>query len=436
MQFEHHQEVLESGLRVVTVPMSVPSVTVLAMVGVGSRYEEKPVKGISHFLEHMVFKGTAKYPTALALSAAVDAVGAEFNAFTGKECTGFYVKAGSGNLELAVDVLSQMLFQPRLLAEEMEREKGVIIEEINMYEDQPIRDVENVFDDLLYSPASLGWDVIGTKETIRTMKRADFAEHMERWYGPQNMVVGIAGDKSVISNQLSVIRSLTEKYFKQSTNQQINQLTNQLIGEKFSQGRPEVKIKYKKTEQAHFILGVRGLPRGHEDRYVLAVLSTLLGGNMSSRLFIEVRERRGLAYYVRSGVETYHGTGHFGVQAGVELGKIQEAIRVIVNELAKVTGDKGRGKMQEAEVNRAKEYVKGKLVLDLEDSQEVAAEYCESWLLEGKVRPPEAIIAGVDRVNVADVRRLAQSLLIKEKLNLAVIGPYQSEGDFEELLRL
>ena len=414
--------------------MSVPSVTVLAMVGVGSRYEEKSVKGISHFLEHMVFKGTAKYPTALALSSAVDAVGAEFNAFTGKEYTGFYVKAGSGQTELALDVLSQMLCKPRLLAKEMEREKGVVIEEINMYEDQPIRDIENVFDGLLYSPASLGWDVIGTKETIRAMKREDFVEHMERWYGPENMVLGIAGDRQKISDARSQTLDLVQKYFKAAKGK--GQRANNREWESFSQDKPQVKIKHKKTEQAHFVLGVRGLPRGHKDRYVLAVLSTLLGGNMSSRLFIEVRERRGLAYYVRSGVEAYHGTGHFGVQAGVELGKIQEAIKVIVNELAKMIGDNGRGQVQETEVNRAKEYIKGKLVLDLEDSQEVAAEYCESWLLEGKVRPPEEIIAGVDRVNVADVRRLAQSLLIKGKLNLAVIGPYQNEGDFEKLLKL
>src|SRR3989338_1947197 len=194
MQFEHQQEILESGLRLVTVPMSVPSVTVLAMVGVGSRYESQRVNGISHFLEHMVFKGTAKYPTALSLSSVVDGVGAEFNACTGKEYTGFYVKAWSAHLALAIEVIGEMLFRPRLEAVEMEREKGVIIEEINMYEDQPIRDIGNVFDSLLYSSSSWGGEVMGTKDTIRGMRKEDFEEHMQRWYEPQNMVLGLAGD--------------------------------------------------------------------------------------------------------------------------------------------------------------------------------------------------------------------------------------------------
>ncbi len=434
MKFEHQQEELASGLRLVMVPMSVPSVTVLVMVGVGSRYEQKQVKGVSHFLEHMVFKGTDKYPTALDLSSVVDAVGAEFNAFTGKEYTGFYVKASSAHLELALDVLSQMLFRPRLVAEEMEREKGVIIEEINMYEDQPIRDITNLFDTLLYSPASLGWEIIGTKETIRGMRREDFLAHVLRWYQPKNMVVGVAGDEKILDDRLQML-DLVQKYFRELSNQPINQLATQLISQRFSQKQPQVKIKHKKTEQAHFIVGVPGLARGDGDRYVMSVLSTLLGGNMSSRLFIEVRERRGLAYYVRSGVETYHGTGNFGVQAGVELGKIGEAVKVILEELGKVqTG--GKGKVTQAEVKKAKEYVKGKLWLDWEDSQEVAGEYVETLLLEGRVRTPAEIIAGVDRVTLEDVQRLAKKLFVGRNLNLAVIGPYHDEGKFEKLLRL
>ena len=434
MQFKHQQQVLGSGLKLVTVPMVVPSVTVLAMVGVGSRYEAKRVNGISHFLGHMVFKGTAKYPTALALSSAVDSVGAEFNAFTGKEYTGFYIKAGSAHVSLAVEVIGEMLFKPKLLAEEMEREKGVIIEEINMYEDQPIRDIGNVFDTLLYSSSSLGWDVIGTKETIRGMKRSDFTAHMAKWYRPENMVLGLAGDENQVKSEKSKVQSLIRKYFGKSTNPAAGE-ASQLIKEKFNQDKPQVVIKHKATEQAHFILGVRGLARGHKDRYGLAVLSALLGGNMSSRLFIEVRERRGLAYYVRSGAEAYHGAGHFGVQAGVELSKIEEAIKVIVAELDKARGA-GKGAVTVAEVKKAQDYVKGKLLLDWEDSREVVGEYVESWLTEGKVRPPEEIMAGVEAVSLEQVRRLAGELLVGQHLNLAVIGPYKDEGKFEKLLRL
>ena len=435
MQFEHQQEILESGLRLVTVPMSVPSVTVLAMVGVGSRYESQRVNGISHFLEHMVFKGTAKYPTALSLSSVVDGVGAEFNAFTGKEYTGFYVKAGSAHLPLAIEVIGEMLFRPRLEAVEMEREKGVIIEEINMYEDQPIRDIGNVFDSLLYSSSSLGWEVIGTKDTIRGMRKEDFEEHMQRWYEPQNMVLGLAGDGQKMADVRSQMLDLIQKYFKKSTNQLISKSTNQLIKQKFSQDRLAVKVKYKKTEQAHFILGVRGLPRGHKDRYALGVLSTILGGNMSSRLFIEVRERRGLAYYVRSGVEVYQEAGSLGIQAGVELAKIEEAVKVMVAELAKVK-QKGKGVIKESEVTKAKEYLKGKLLLDWEDSREVAGEYVEDWLAEGRVRTAEEIIGGVEAVTLAEVRRLAGEVLVGKHLNLAVIGPYSEPDKFEKLLQL
>lgn len=433
MKLKHKVQALESGLRLVTVPMAVPSITALVLVGVGSRFEEASVNGISHFFEHMVFKGTEKYPSALALSSVVDAVGAEFNAFTGKEYTGFYLKAGSAHLSLATQVLGEMLFKPRLVAEEMEREKGVIIEEINMYEDQPIRDIGNVFDSLLYSPSSLGWDVIGTKETIRGMNRDDFLKHMSKWYWPGNMVVGVAGDSKVVGDW-SLVVSLINKYFIQPKVK--NHQGRLRSWEKFSQEKPRVLVKHKKTEQAHFILGVRGLPRGHKDRYAMAVLSVLLGGNMSSRLFIEVRERRGLAYYVRSGVETYYGAGNFGVQAGVELKKIEEAVRVIVEELSKVRLSKGNGSISESEINKAKEYVKGRLVLDLEDSREVAGEYIEDLLLENKVRTPQEVIEGVDKVIVEDLRRLATELFMEKHLNLAVIGPYKDEGQFEKLLRL
>jgi predicted Zn-dependent peptidase len=433
MQFEHQQEVLESGLRLVTVPMSVPSVTVLAMVGAGSRYEGQRVNGISHFLEHMVFKGTAKYPTALSLSSAVDGVGAEFNAFTGKEYTGFYVKAGSAHLALAIEVIGEMLFRPRLEAAEIEREKGVIIEEINMYEDQPIRDIGNVFDSLLYSSSSLGWDVIGTKATIREMRKEDFEEHMERWYRPQNMVLGIAGDGQKISDVRFQMLDLVQKYFKTANSKR--QMANRKDWEKFRQDKPQVKIKPKQTEQAHFILGVRGLPRGHQNRYVMAVLSTILGGNMSSRLFIEVRERRGLAYYVRSGVEAYQDTGSFGIQAGVELSKIDEAVAVIVEELGKVK-NKGRKGIKASEVIKSKEYLKGKLLLDWEDSREVAGEYVEDWLAEGKVRTPAEIIRGIEAVTLPEVERLAKELLVQPHLNLAAIGPYSEPDKFEKLLQL
>ncbi len=434
MKFEYQVETLANKLQVISVPMQVPTVTVLVMVRVGSRQEEAKINGISHFVEHLVFKGTKKYPSALAVASAVDSVGAEFNAFTSKEYTGFYVKAASEHVGLALDILGQFMFAPLLKPQDIKRERGVIIEEINMYEDNPMRRVGDIFDQLMFAGHPLGWDVIGTKETVGRVKHGDFVGHMGKWYQPGNMVLGIAGDAQEVKSQKSKVKSLIEKYFGTGTRSTKSTTGTRWGEDRFVavQTKPQVKIIYKKTEQAHFCLGVRSLSRGHKDRYVAAVLSTILGGNMSSRLFTEVREKRGLAYYVRSGIEVFHETGHLMTQAGVTINKIEEAIEAVIREYQKISK---AGSVTQDELQKAKDYLKGKLLIDLEDSFDVASVFAEPLLLEGKVRTPEEAVAGVEKVTSEDVARLAKEIFTGDRLNLAVIGPYKESEKFEKILQ-
>jgi predicted Zn-dependent peptidase len=418
---------LANGINVITlnIPNSA-SVTALLLVKVGSRYEENKVAGISHFVEHMVFKGTKKYPTALDLTSTVDAIGAESNAFTSKEYTGFYVKAASSHLDLALDVLSQLAWHPLLPTEELERERGVIVEEINMYEDMPMAKVGESFESLLYGDTHLGREVIGFKETVLAVKRQDFLDYMNKWYQPKRMVLAIIGG-------VRESHQLAEKFFNKPNLANLPNLANSDPDKlTFVQQKPALHLETKKTEQAHMCLGVRAFPRKHEDRYVLSVLATVLGGNMSSRLFTEVREKRGLAYYVKSDVGAYFDNGYLISQAGADVAKIQETIKVILNEYRKIA----TVKLTSKELNKARDYLKGKLALALEDSKVIASFYTEDFLLEGKVRTPEEMIREVNKVTVEDILRVAKQIFIPQGLNLAVIGPYKDKTTFEKLLKI
>lgn len=438
---------LSNGMRLIT--LSMPqwrSVTVLLMVKVGSRYEEETMTGISHFLEHMVFKGTKKYPTAFDLTSAVDSIGAEFNAFTAKEYTGFYVKSAVNHLPLALDVLAEMVWHPLLKEKEINREKRVIIEEINMREDTPMVKVGEVFETLLYGLTPLGRETIGYKKTVKAVKRKDFVDYRQQWYQPERMVMGIVGGierfKSSKSKVKSLVQNLVQKYFSKNypnSDTTVIQLGKKLKADKleklkFSQKKPAIRVRYKKTEQAHLCLGVRAFPRGHKDRYVMSVLTTILGGNMSSRLFTEVREKRGLTYYIKSDINTYFDNGYLVSQAGTDINKAKETIKVILEEYKKISNSKFP--VSNEELKRAKEYLKGKLALALEDSKEVASFFVEDFLLEGKIRLIKEIIAGIEKVTLADLKRVAKEIFVNQGLNLAIIGPYKDKEKFAKLLKL
>lgn len=432
MEETYFRKRLAGGLTLLVVPMQgVGSATLLAMVRTGSRDEPAKLAGISHFLEHMVFKGTEKYPTAHDVMSAIDAVGGEFNAFTSKEFTGFYIKLAAKHLPVGVDVLSEILTRPRLDQTEIEREKGVIIEEINMYEDLPPRKVEDVFERTIYGETSLGRETIGSRETVRAMRRADFLSYLRRRYTQGRMVVGIAGDVARGEWSVARLRDLIEEAFARLPSGADGWGTP--IRER--QQAPVVTLVDRKTGQAHFVLGVRAFKRGHPDRYALGVLVTLLGGTASSRLFTEIRDKRGLAYYVKSDVDTYHETGALTVSAGVVIGKLGEALQVTLEEFRKLRED-GEGRVSDGEISRAKEFIKGRFILDLEDSHEVADHFVRRYLLERRILTPREFFAKIDGVRREDVVRVARRIFVAQQLNLAVIGPFSAKRDGQQIRKL
>ena len=420
------KKVLPNGLTILTVPTpSFESATAMVMVGAGSRFETRKNNGISHFLEHMAFKGTKSRPTFMEIAGLIDGIGGEFNAFTSKEYTGYYIKAGKNNIEICLNLLSDMLKNSLLDEKEIEKEKGVIIEEINLYEDTPMRNIGDIFERLLYGDTPMGWDTAGEKDVIRSLKRADFVNYMDNLYSPSNMTVVFAGG---IDEDSSV--SLADKYFSDMKKYKV--ITAKPVKE--DQKKPEVRLKTKKTEQTHIALGVRTVPIGHKDKYTLSVLASILGGGMSSRLFSEVREKRGLAYYVRASSDQYTDAGSLVVTAGIDPKRIEEAITVIVSELSDLRD--GRKKISKTELKKAKEYLKGHLVLELEDSRSVAIYYATQLILEKEIKNPDEVLKEVDKVSEVEIMTAAKKYLVGVGLNLALIGDFKDKGKFERQLKL
>lgn len=416
---------LKNGLRILTVPMpSLESVTLTVWVKVGSRSEAEKIQGLSHFIEHMAFKGSKKRPSAREISEVVDGIGGEFNASTSKEWTNFYIKSRAGNLETAFDVLSDMLLNPLLEKEEIEREKGVILEEKKMIEDTPMMFIGDVFERLMFDGTDLGTDIIGKTETIKGLTRQDFIDYRNDHYFTDNILLTVSGG---IKTEDAV--KLAEKYLGELKESLV---TKKVLPVSISQDKPKVLLHSKKSEQANLILGFRGYPLGHKNKFAEAVLSSILGGGMSSRLFIEVRERRGLAYSVRTSPEHYTDTGYLATYAGVDLTKIDEAIKVILDEHYKLA--KGEKKITEEELKKTKEFIKGHLALSLEDTRVVNYFFGERELLLGNLETPDEIFEAIDKVTIKDVIAVAKELFVAEKLNLAVIGPYKEAERFEKLL--
>ncbi len=416
---------LKNGLRVLTVPLEdFESATVTVWTRVGSRFEKDSNAGISHFLEHMVFKGTKKRPTSQEVATAVDAIGAQFNASTSKEWTNYYIKSRSGVIETAFDVLSDMVVSPLLKEDAIEREKGVILEEMGMYEDIPMSKVGDYFENLIFNDHDLGRDIIGLRETVTSLKREDFVEYRNTHYKTHNMLLTVSGG----IDQDKVIE-LAEKYFGSLKDGDVTDY------EKFNsdQKEPRIFLKNKNIEQAHFVLGFIGYPYGSNKRFAEAVLTTLLGGGMSSRLFTEVREKRGLAYAVRSDVDHYLDTGYISAYAGVDPKRATEAIKVILDLHYQIAN--GRHDIKDDELKKAKEYLKGHLALGLEDTKAINSFFGIKELMLGRVETPEEVFEGINKVTVEDLVEVAKDVFVKEKLNLAIIGPFKNEKQFEDLLK-
>ncbi|MDP2917960.1 MAG: pitrilysin family protein [bacterium] len=417
------KQTLKNGLNIVTVPLqNTKTVTVLVMVKIGSRYENEENNGISHFLEHMFFKGTEKRPNTLALASEIDQIGGEHNAFTSKEYTGYYAKAGKKHLSLLLDLLSDMYFNSKLEPLEIEREKGVICEEINMYQDLPMQYVGVLWEKLLYGDCPSGWATIGSRENVQSLRRQDLVEYLEKGYVANNTFIFISG-----GIETDKAADQAKKYFQDARNGELPVLA----GVTETQKIPQLLLQTKKTDQTHFCLGVRGYGAKHPDYYAAEVLTAILGGGMSSRLFIAVREKRGLAYYIHADFESYTDHGYFVAQAGVDNQKLEEAISVIIDECNRLKTEK----LSEADLSRAQEYLKGKLILGLETSDEIAFWLSGQEIARGNMLAPGEIIKKIDAVGAEDVGRVAGDIFVNDKLNLAVIGPREGEKALREILK-
>lgn len=418
---DYKLEKLANGLKIITAPLkNTKAVSVLIMVQTGSRYENAQNNGIAHFLEHMFFKGTQKRPKTVDIAKELDGVGAGYNAFTGEEYTGFFVRAESSHFDLALDILTDMLFNSKFAEYEIEKEKGVIVEEINMYRDLPQAYVEEVMKELLWGAQPLGKMISGTAETVTKFKRENFIQFWQKFYQPEKMIVTVAG-----ANNQSWLKKI-KKIFAKLPAKKTPAYTK--IIEK--QNKAQIKIFNKKTDQAHFILGFRSLKRTDTRRPVLKVLNNIMGATMSSRLFIEVREKRGLCYYVNSNIADYIDTGFWGAAAGVDIKRVEEAIEVVLSEFSKIKNKL----ITDEELKRAKENLKGRLYLGLEESMSVAEFLAEQEMFWGKIDDPDQVNAEVQRVSKEEVQKLAKEIFQSKNLNLAIIGPFQNKQKFQRIL--
>jgi len=415
---------LKNGLRIITVPMeSTQAVTVLVLVGTGSKYETKETNGISHFLEHMYFKGTKKRSSQIAVAETLDKVGGIYNAFTSEEYTGYFAKVAVSQMEIALDWVSDIYLNSILPEKEVEKEKGVIIEEINMIYDHPLSYVQTLWPKLLYGDQPAGWDVTGTKESVTKINYQKLIDYMKSQYVSKNTIICIAGK----IDAEEVIKKI-KKYFSKIDTAPFK--SKQEVSER--QTRPAFLLHQRKTDQTHLCLGVRGYNVFHPRRYTQEILGIILGGMMSSRLFIELRAKLGIAYYVSTTISSDTDTGYLVTQTGVDNRKTELAISTILKEYKKIS----QKKVPQSELKKAKEYIKGKTALELESSDAQAAFYAGQELLEKKILTPEEIFKKIDRVTVNDILKVAKEIFQPQKLNLALIGPFEDKKPFEKILTI
>ena len=414
---------LSNGLRIITIPIeNANSVTALILVGTGSKYETKDINGISHFLEHMFFKGTIKRPNTLSISETLDSVGGEYNAFTSKEVTGFWAKVDKKHSDVALDWLSDIFLNSQFDEKEINREKGVIIEEANMYLDTPTAYIGDLWENLLYGDQPAGWRVIGEKENILSFDREKIINYYKTHYSSSSVIICVAGAMSSEEMEEKI-----KIYFKDIEKNE----EGEKIKVEEKQIEPKILLHYKKTDQTHFCLGVRAYDLFDERRYALALLSIILGGNMSSRLFIKVRERNGLAYSIHTSIDNSTDTGYLVTQAGIDHKNLEKSVELILEEYK----DLKDNKITEKELQKAKDYLKGSTSLSLDSSDSQASFYGIQELFEKNIMTPEEKFKKIDKVSIEDIKKVAEDIFLPEKLNLAIIGPYE-EKDSDKIKNL
>ncbi len=418
----HKKITLPNNLRIITEKQeSTKAVTILILAGAGSRYESKDICGISHFLEHMFFKGAKKFKNTKEVSEAIDSIGGDFNAFTGKEYAGYYVKAASDQIEVAMDVLSDMLLHARFDPKEIDKERGVILEEYNMYQDTPMYQIGWDFEKLVFGDQPLGRDQIGTPEFIKSVTQEQFQTYKNKLYTPDNIVLTLAGDIDY-----DKMMPLLEKYFA---------FENEAKSYNFDPyKKPEnsrkIYLHEKSTEQAHVVVGGQSYKETHPMHWAEKLLAVILGGNMSSRMFLNVREAKGLCYYISTSADNFIDTGIFSTSAGVNVDGIDDAVKGILVEYSKIREDR----VDEKELQKAKNFMKGKMVLRLEDSEQQAHILGKYELLHGRIMTLKEIMDELDKVTIDQIQQVAQDILAPSNLHIGVIGPYGDASRFEKML--
>ncbi len=417
------KKIYKNGLRVVTVPMKDnPTVTVLVLVGTGSDYEPKEINGISHFLEHMCFKGTVKRPSAMAIAHELDALGCSYNAFTGNEYTGYYAKGDAKNFKQMFDVVTDIYLNSTFPEADMEKEKGVIVEEINMYEDMPASHVQDLFSEVLYGDQPAGRSTLGTKENIYKMVRDNFVEYKKLHYVAENTVIVVAGNVT------------SEEVYKE-INKSFKDIPVSKSGKKPKtkevQDKPNILVQYKETDQTHFVLGVRSFDMFDDRSKKVSIMGAVLGAGMSSRLFMKLREEMGVAYYVRAYNSPSLDHGSFQISAGVNNERVYEVIKEIIKECNLLTKEK----VSEKELDKVKSLLIGNTKMSLEATDDIANFYGSQELLKKEVKTLEQKIKDIKSVTSDDIMKMAKLLFKDKSLNLAIIGPYKDKNKFEEILK-
>lgn len=418
----HKRIVRPDGSVVMLVPRKESqSVTWEIMFKVGSRQESKKINGVSHFIEHLMFKGTKKRPTTKALSKELDAVGAEYNAFTAKDHTGYYITTDASHIELGVDVLSDMLRNSKFKKKEMDRERGVIVEELNMRRDNAMIRIDEVFEMIMLKGSSMEWDVGGPHQVIRSISHENLIAFKNKYYYPGNMVIGVAGR----FDEQKILRYIN-RYFPVRSPQK----KAEIRPVKFAQTKPRISIEYKQTDQAHLMLGFPGYPHLHKNLDALILFSTIMGGTMSSRLFLSIRERKGLAYDIRSTSEAFEDVGYFAIQGGFNKERVYEGLDAIRVELDRVK----KSGVTRNELKMAKDNIRGRLTLRFENSSSYLSFLVSQELLTDRVFSLEERLARLDKATLDDVNRVARNVIRWKLANLALIGPYKGAARFLKAL--
>ncbi len=419
----HKKTVLDNGLRIVTTTMAhTRSVSIYLFSGVGSRYESDAQAGISHFIEHVLFRGTAKRQTAKEISEAIEGVGGSLNGGTDKEMTLYWARVSQDHFPLAMDVLADVFLHSRFDSEDIEKERQIIVEEINMTTDSPHQQVHMLIDALLWPGHPLGRDIAGTKESIAAISRDMLLGYLENRYLPENTVIAIAGN---IPHQVAV----------EAVSQSFDDWTNKQSRPEFKayreQPNPRLKIEKRDTEQAHLCLGLPGLHLLHPDRYALDLLNVILGEGMSSRLFTEIRDKLGLCYSIHSYIDHLHDSGSLVIYAGVEPANLSFAVRAIIGQLSLL-----KETVSESELSKAKELTKGRLLLRMEDTRSVAGWMGGQEVLIGEILTVDQVLTEVNKLTVDQLQKIAAELITGEQLRLSVVGPVAEEEPLEELLKI